>query len=65
MYRLDGEPVSLFVIPDLSRPPAELSLFGHDQVVWTAGDRTDMLVARAGLRERLSRVAPYLRTEAK
>lgn len=65
MYRLNGEPVSLFVIPDLARPPAELSLFGHDQMVWTAGGRTYMLVARAGLREPLARVAPYLRTEAK
>jgi anti-sigma factor RsiW len=46
MYRLDGEPVSLFIIPGLARPAAELSLFGHDQQVWTQGDRTYMLVAR-------------------
>jgi anti-sigma factor RsiW len=65
MYRLNGEPVSLFVIPDLARPEAELSLFGHDQVVWTQGDRTYMLVARGGLRDELARVAPYLRLEAK
>ena len=65
MYRLDGEPVSLFVIPDLARPAQELSLFGHEQMVWTHGDRTYMLVARAGTRERLSRVAPYLQNEAK
>ena len=37
MYRLDGEPVSLFIIPGRTRPAAELSLFGHDQVVWTRG----------------------------
>ena len=48
LYRLDGEPVSLFIIPGLARPAAELSLFGHEQVVWTAGDRTYMLVARGG-----------------
>jgi hypothetical protein len=65
MYRLNGEPVSLFVIPGLSRPADDLSLFGHEQVVWTAGDRTYMLVARGGLRDDLARVAPYLRTEAK
>jgi hypothetical protein len=65
MYRLDGEPMSLFVIPGLSRPGADLSLFGHDQVVWTEGDRTYMLVARGGLRDQLARVAPYLRAEAK
>ncbi|HWI16298.1 MAG TPA: zf-HC2 domain-containing protein, partial [Vicinamibacterales bacterium] len=57
MYRLNGEPVSLFVIPGLSRPAADLSLFGHDQVVWAVGDRTYMLVARGGLRDQLARVA--------
>lgn len=65
MYRLHGEPVSLFVIPGLSRPAQELSLFAHDEVVWSDGDRTYMLVARAGSRDALTRVAPYLRTEAK
>ena len=65
MYRLDGEPVSLFIVPGLTRPAAELSLFGHEQVVWTQGDRTYMLVARGGNRNELSRVASYLRNEAK
>ena len=65
MYRLNGEPVSLFVVPGLSRPAAELSLFGHDQLVWTEGDRTYMLVARGGTGEGLARVASYLRNEAK
>jgi hypothetical protein len=64
MYRLNGEPVSLFIVPGLQRPAAELSLFGHDQVVWTAGDRTYILVARGGLRQELSRVASHLRNEA-
>ena len=65
MYRLDGEPVSLFIIPGLTRPAAELSLFGHDQVVWTAGDRTYMLIAGATSRNHLARVASYLQNEAK
>ena len=65
MYRFGGEAVSLFVVPGLSRPAAEFSLFGHDQVVWTEGDRTYMLVARAGLRSDLARVASHLRNEAK
>ena len=65
MYRLDGEPLSLFVIPGLTRPAAELSLFGHDHMVWTQGDRTYLLVTRAGNRNELSRVASYLRNEAK
>ena len=65
VYRVNGEPVSLFILPGLTRPAAELSLFGHDEVVWTQGDRTYMLVARGGLASDLARVASYLRTEAK
>ena len=61
MYRVNGEPVSLFILPGLTRPAAELSLFGHDEVVWTQGDRTYMLVARGGLASDLARVASYLR----
>jgi anti-sigma factor RsiW len=64
MYRLDGEAVSLFVIPGLTRPAAQLSLFGHEQIVWTQGDRTYMLVARGGSSDALARVASYLRIEA-
>ena len=64
MYRLNGEPVSLFIVPGVSRPAAELSLFGHEQVVWTQGDRTYMLVARGGAGGGLARVASYLRNEA-
>lgn len=65
LYRANGEPVSLFILPGLTRPAAELSLFGHDQVVWTQGDRTYMLVARGGVASDLGRVASYLRTEAR
>jgi len=64
LYRLDGEPVSLFIIPGLTRPAAELSLFGHEQVVWTKGDRTYMLIARGGSRNALARVASYVQNEA-
>lgn len=65
LYRVDGEPVSLFIVPGLARPAAELTVLGHDEVVWAQGDRTYMLVARAGSRAHLSRVADYLRNEAK
>ena len=65
MYRVAGEPVSLFIVPGLTRPAAEFSLFGHDEVVWSQGDRTYVLVAGGGNRNNLSRVASYLRNEAK
>jgi anti-sigma factor RsiW len=65
LYRVAGEPVSLFIIPGMQRPATEMSLFGHDQLIWTEGDRTYMLVARGGLRGDLARVASHLRNEAK
>lgn len=65
LYRLSGEPVSLFVIPGLSRPATELNLMGHDEIVWTQGDRTYMLISRAGDKDGLARVASHLRNEAR
>lgn len=65
LYRMNGAPVSLFIMPGLSRPAAELSLLGHDELVWTQGDRTYMLVSAAGAKAGLADVASYLQNEAK
>jgi len=65
LYRAEGQPVSLFIMPGLVRPAAQLQVLGHDQVVWTAGDRTYMLVSAAGTTAGLARVASYLQNEAK
>ena len=65
LYRADGQPVSLFILPGLARPAAELSVLGHDVAVWTRGDRTYMLVSAAGTKAGLARVASYLQNEAK
>jgi len=65
LYRAQGQPVSLFIMPGLVRPAAELSVLGHDELVWTQGDRTYMLVSGAGTSAGLARVASYLRNEAK
>jgi anti-sigma factor RsiW len=65
LYRAEGQPVSLFILPGVSRPAAELSVLGHDEVVWTQGDRTYVLVSPAGTRAGLARVASYLQNEAK
>ena len=37
LYRLDGEPVSLFIMPGLERPADEVSLLGHDKSSGTTG----------------------------
>jgi anti-sigma factor RsiW len=65
LYRAEGQPVSLFIMPGLVRPAGELSVLAHDEVVWSHGDRTYMLVSAAGTRAGLAQVAAYLQNEAK
>lgn len=65
LYRSAGKPLSLFILPGLSRPAADLTVLGHDEVVWMHGDRTYVLVSPAGTKAGLARVASYLQNEAK
>lgn len=64
LYRMNGEPVSLFIMPGLARPAAELDVLGHTEIVWSAGGRTYMLVAGPGDSDRLHRVASQFQIEA-
>lgn len=64
LYRMDGDPVSLFIMPGLARPAADAGVFGHTEIVWSGGDNTYMLVAGAGKSDRLQRVASHFRIEA-
>jgi anti-sigma factor RsiW len=65
LYRAEGEPVSLFILPGVQHPTAQLSMLGYDQAVWTHGDRTYVLVSPAGTMAQLAGVASYVRIEAK
>jgi len=65
LYRLEGEPVSLFVMPGLERPSDELHVLGHEELVWNDGSKTYMLVSRTVGQARLADVAAHLRNEAK
>jgi anti-sigma factor RsiW len=64
LYRMNGAPVSLFILPGLARPPSELGVLGHTEIVWSGGSNTYMLVAGAGVSDRLQRVASQFRIEA-
>jgi anti-sigma factor RsiW len=46
MYRLNGRPISLYIIPDASRSRATAAVFGHDAVIWTNQTTTYVLVGR-------------------
>jgi anti-sigma factor (TIGR02949 family) len=46
MYRLHGRPLSLYVIPDVSRARAAADVFGHDAVIWSTERATYVLLGK-------------------
>jgi anti-sigma factor RsiW len=46
MYRLDGRPVSLYILPDVNRARASADVFGHDAVIWSRGDNAYVLLGK-------------------
>jgi anti-sigma factor RsiW len=46
MYRHNGQPVSVFMIPAKSRADGVVDVMGHEAAIWSTGDRTFVLVAR-------------------
>jgi hypothetical protein len=46
MYRHNGHPVSVFMLPRSSRAEEIIDVLGHHACVWSAGNRTFVLVAR-------------------
>lgn len=46
MYRLDGRPVSLYVISGARRDRVSTDVFGHDAVMWSKHNATYVLLSR-------------------
>ena len=46
MYRHQGRPVSVFMLPERQRAEDLIEVLGHDAAIWSAGDRTFVVVAR-------------------
>jgi anti-sigma factor RsiW len=46
MFRHNGTPVSLFMLPKTSRSDELVRVLGHEAAIWSVGDRTFVLVAR-------------------
>jgi hypothetical protein len=61
MYRHEGQAVSIFMLPKTERSEALVEVLGHQAAIWSAGDRTFVLVAR-GSRAEVQRMAAYART---
>jgi anti-sigma factor (TIGR02949 family) len=47
MYEANGHDISLFVLEGESRPPAELTAFGHHTRIWSRGGNTFVLITAA------------------
>ena len=60
MYRHDGRPVSLFMLPDSTRTQELVEVLGHEAAIWCAGNRTYVLVAREP-RQDVERMASFVR----
>jgi anti-sigma factor RsiW len=59
MYRHDGHPVSLFMLPNASRRRELVEVLGHQAAIWCVGNRTFVLVAREPKRE-VERMAEFV-----
>jgi anti-sigma factor RsiW len=46
MYTHNGHPVSVFMLPKCTRPEQIVGVLGHQAAIWSAGDRTFVLIAR-------------------
>jgi anti-sigma factor RsiW len=46
MYRHNGEPVSVFMLPKTTRADEMLDVMGHEASIWSVGNRTFVLIAR-------------------
>ena len=59
MYRHQGHPVSLFMLPKSARTEELVEVLGHEAKIWCVGDRTFVLVAREPRRE-VERMASFV-----
>jgi len=46
MYRHNGQPVSVFMLPGATRQKGVVDVMGHEAAIWSGADRTFVLIAR-------------------
>jgi hypothetical protein len=59
MYRHNGQPLSLFMLPRTVRPEQLVETLGHECAIWSAANRTFVLVSGEA-REDVERLAKYV-----
>jgi anti-sigma factor RsiW len=45
MYRYQGRPVSVFMLPEKERPDEQIDMMGYQEAIWSSRGRTFVLVA--------------------
>ena len=63
LYRVNGEPVSLYMLEGVMRSDADVTAFGHRSRIWSRGPNSFVLVSPAGAGE-LAEMMAYVRQEA-
>lgn len=61
MYRHQGRPVSLFMLPDTERAQGLVQALGHEAAIWCVNDRTFVLVSREPKQD-VERLAAFVRS---
>jgi anti-sigma factor RsiW len=46
MYRFEGRPVSLYILPDVNRARATAGVFAHDALIWSRDGNTYVLLGQ-------------------
>jgi len=62
MYRHDGHPVSLFMLPKTARTQELVDVLGHEAAIWCVGNRTFVLIAREP-KPQVEQLASFVRAE--
>jgi len=60
MYRDQGRPVSIFMLPKSTRPEELVEIFGHEVAIWSSDDRTFVLITR-GARKEAAAMASFVK----
>jgi anti-sigma factor RsiW len=61
MYRHEGRPVSLFMLPRTARAQELVEVLGHGAAIWCVGDRTFVLITREP-RQQVQQLASFVQT---
>jgi anti-sigma factor RsiW len=61
MYRHEGRPVSLFMLPNTERAQGLVEVLGHEAAIWCVNNRTFVLVSREPKQE-VQRLASFVQT---